>query len=57
VVRNYAPELLNRQMVKEMLGQLHLKSPASVEGVVPEMLTLGDVQAVCVICCASAFPS
>ncbi len=46
VVRNYAPELLNRQMVKEMLGQLHLKSPASVEGVVPEMLTLGDVQAV-----------
>jgi flagellar biosynthesis protein FlhA len=46
VVRGHAPELLSRQMVKEMLSQLQLKSPASVEGVVPDLLGLGEVQAV-----------
>jgi flagellar biosynthesis protein FlhA len=46
VVRGHAPDLLNRQMVQEMLNQLRQKSPASVEGVVPDMLGLGDVQAV-----------
>ncbi|HVP21229.1 MAG TPA: flagellar biosynthesis protein FlhA [Anaerolineaceae bacterium] len=46
VVRNHAPELLSRQMVKEMLDQLRSKSPATIEGVVPEMVSLGDVQAV-----------
>jgi len=46
VVRNHAPELLSRQMVKEMLDQLRSKSPATIEGVVPEMISLGDVQAV-----------
>jgi flagellar biosynthesis protein FlhA len=46
VVRSHAPELLSRQMVKEMLGQLQLKSPASVEGVIPDLLNLGEVQAV-----------
>jgi len=46
VVRTHAPNLLTRQMVQEMLNQLKQKSPASVDGVVPEMIGLGDVQAV-----------
>ncbi len=46
VVRAYAPDLLTRQMVQEMLNQLRAKSPASVEGVVPELLGLGEVQAI-----------
>jgi flagellar biosynthesis protein FlhA len=46
VTRTHAPDLLSRQMVQEMLTQLKAKSPASVEGVVPEMLSLGDIQAV-----------
>jgi len=46
VTRTHAPDLLSRQMVQEMLSQLKAKSPASVEGVVPEMLSLGDIQAV-----------
>lgn len=46
VVRGHAPDLLTRQMVQEMLNQLRQKSPASVEGVVPELLGLGEVQAV-----------
>lgn len=45
-VRNHAPDLLSRQLVQEMINQLRQKSPASVEGVVPEMLTLGEVQSV-----------
>ena len=44
VIRANASDLLSRQMVQEMLNQLRQKSPASVEGVVPEMLSLGDVQ-------------
>lgn len=46
VVRSHAAELLNRQMVQEMLNQLKSKSPASVEGVVPEMVSLSDVLSV-----------
>lgn len=46
VVRSHAPNLLSRQMVQDMLNQLRAKSPASVDGVVPELLSLGDVQAV-----------
>lgn len=46
VVRMHAPNLLTRQMVQEMLNQLRQKSPASVEGVVPELLSLGDLQTV-----------
>lgn len=44
--RNFAPDLLTRQMVQEMLDQLRHKAPASVEGVVPEMLSLGELQSV-----------
>ncbi|MCB9134631.1 MAG: flagellar biosynthesis protein FlhA [Anaerolineales bacterium] len=46
VVRGHVPDLLDRQMVQEMIGQLRAKTPAAVEGVVPEMLGLGEVQAV-----------
>ena len=46
VVRSHASELLSRQMVQEMLNQLKNKMPAAVEGVVPEMISLGEVQAV-----------
>ncbi|MEN6434271.1 MAG: flagellar biosynthesis protein FlhA [Anaerolineaceae bacterium] len=44
LVRAHAPELLSRQVVQEMLNQIRQKSPASVEGVVPELLSLGDLQ-------------
>jgi flagellar biosynthesis protein FlhA len=33
-------------MVQEILNQLKAKSPASVDGVIPELLSLGEVQAV-----------
>ncbi len=46
IVRNSSSELLSRQMVQEMLNQLRQRSPASVEGVVPEMLSLGETQSV-----------
>jgi len=44
VVRSHAAGLLNRQMLQEMLNRLHEKVPAAVEGVIPEMLKLGDLQ-------------
>ena len=46
VVRSHAAELLNRQMVQEMLNQIKSKSPASVEGVVPDLINLNDVLSV-----------
>lgn len=46
VVRNHAGELLNRQMVQEMVDQLRARTPAMVEGVIPEQITLGELQAV-----------
>ncbi len=46
VVRNFSSELLSRQMVQEMINQLHRKTPAAVEGVIPELLTLSDVQSI-----------
>ncbi len=46
LVRGYAPDLLNRQMVQEMLNQLKTRSPASVEGVIPESITLSDFQSI-----------
>jgi flagellar biosynthesis protein FlhA len=46
VVRSHASDLLSRQLVQEMLNQLRQKTPASVDGVVPEMLNLGEIQAV-----------
>jgi flagellar biosynthesis protein FlhA len=46
VVRSNSSDLLNRQMVQEMLNQLRQKSPASIDGVVPELISLGEVQSV-----------
>jgi flagellar biosynthesis protein FlhA len=46
LVRGYAPDLLNRQMVQEMLNQLKTRSPASVEGVIPESITLSEFQSI-----------
>jgi flagellar biosynthesis protein FlhA len=44
IIRTHAAGLLNRQMLQEMLNRLHEKVPAAVEGVIPEMLKLGDLQ-------------
>jgi len=46
VVRGNAAELLSRQLVQEMLNQLRQRTPASVEGVIPELLNLGEIQSV-----------
>ncbi len=46
LVRGYAPDLLNRQMVQEMLNQLKSRSPASVEGVIPELIALSEFQSI-----------
>ena len=46
IVRGYAPDLLNRQMVQEMLNQLKSRSPASVEGVIPELISLSEFQTI-----------
>lgn len=46
VVRANAAELLSRQLVQEMLNQLRQRTPASVEGVTPELLNLGEIQSV-----------
>jgi flagellar biosynthesis protein FlhA len=46
IVRGHAADLLSRQLVQEMLNQLRQKSPAAVEGVVPDLLNLGEVQGV-----------
>jgi len=46
VVRNHAADLLSRQMVQEMINQLQAKMPAAVNGVIPELLSLGELQAV-----------
>jgi flagellar biosynthesis protein FlhA len=43
LVRAHAPELLNRQVVQEMLNQIRQKAPASVDGVIPELLNLGEL--------------
>jgi flagellar biosynthesis protein FlhA len=46
IVRNFSSELLSRQMVQEMLNQLRQRAPASVEGVIPDLLNLGETQSV-----------
>jgi flagellar biosynthesis protein FlhA len=46
VVRNHASDLLSRQMVQEMIDQLRAKTPATIDGVIPELLNLGEIQAV-----------
>ena len=46
IVRNNAADLLTRQMVQEMIEQLKLKTPAAVDGVIPELISLGEFQAI-----------
>lgn len=44
VIRAHSGELLGRQMVQEMLNHLKEKTPAAVEGLIPEMMNLGEIQ-------------
>ena len=44
VVRAHSPYLLGKQEVQEMLERLKHDTPAAVEGLVPDLLTLGEVQ-------------
>src|SRR5690606_3216540 len=46
VVRSNAPELLGRQDVKKLLDELKEERSALVEEVVPDLLTVGEVQRV-----------
>ena len=46
VIRSSSADLLNRQMVQDMLNQLRQKSAAAVEGVIPELLNLSELQSV-----------
>lgn len=44
IIRKYANELLSRQMLHEMLDHVRQKIPAAVEGVIPEKISLGELQ-------------
>lgn len=44
VIRSHAADLLGRQMVQEMLNQLKEKTPAAVDGVIPDLINLGEIQ-------------
>jgi flagellar biosynthesis protein FlhA len=44
VVRVQMPNLLGRQEVQELLERVKKESPAVVDGLVPDLLTLGEVQ-------------
>jgi flagellar biosynthesis protein FlhA len=44
VIRSHAADLLSRQMVQEMINQLKEKTPAAIDGVIPEIIRLGDLQ-------------
>jgi flagellar biosynthesis protein FlhA len=46
VVRAQAPLLLGRQEVRDMLDRLKKDAPAVVDGLVPDLLSLGEVQEV-----------
>lgn len=45
-IKRHAAELLGRQEVKELLDAVKEKNPAAVEDVIPELLSLGEVQKV-----------
>ena len=44
VIKAHAAELLNRQSVQNMLDRLREESPALVDDLIPNQLTVGDVQ-------------
>ena len=46
VIKRYAPELLGRQDVKSLIDSLKESAPAVVEEVIPDVLTIGEVQKV-----------
>ena len=46
VVRSYAHELLGRQVTKEMLETVKETNPTVLEELVPDILTVGDIQKV-----------
>jgi flagellar biosynthesis protein FlhA len=46
VIRNFLPELLTRQHVKEMVDRVAQSSPRLVEDLVPKIVSLGEVQKV-----------
>ncbi|HEV8316626.1 MAG TPA: flagellar biosynthesis protein FlhA [Vicinamibacterales bacterium] len=46
IIRNFLPELLNRQQVKEMLDLVSESSPKLVEELVPKTVSIGEVQRV-----------
>ncbi|MCE1253002.1 MAG: flagellar biosynthesis protein FlhA [Anaerolineae bacterium] len=44
LLRSHSSDLLSRQMVQEMIAHIRHRTPAAVDGVVPEMLNLGEFQ-------------
>ena len=46
IVKNYAHEILSRQEVQVMVNKVKEKHPVVVKELIPEMLSLGDVQKV-----------
>jgi flagellar biosynthesis protein FlhA len=46
VIRNFLPELLTRQQVKEMVDRVAQSSPRLVEDLVPKVVSLGEIQKV-----------
>lgn len=46
IVKNYAHEILSRQEVQVMINKVKEKHPVVVKELIPEMLSLGDVQKV-----------
>ena len=46
VLRTYGPELLTRQDVQNLLDTVKADNPALVNGLVPDLLTLGEIQRV-----------
>lgn len=45
-IRNYAPELLSRQDVRTLLDELKQEHAALVDELIPELLTVGEIQRV-----------
>lgn len=46
VIRNFLPDLLSRQQVKEMVDRVAQTSPRLVEDLVPKAVSLGEIQKV-----------
>lgn len=46
IIRRYAHELLGRQEVKELLDVVREKNPVVVDELVPDLMTMGDLQKV-----------